>query len=451
MTYPTIHIIGAGLAGAEAAWQLARRAIPVRLYEMRPTHMTPAHQSGDCAELVCSNSLRSDDPERNAVGLLHQEMRLLESLIMQVADRHRLPAGGALAVDRFGFSSQVTRTLETHPHVTLVRSERAAPPDDGWTLIASGPLTSPALSRWLESRLGPHLAFYDAIAPIVARDSIDFSICWKQSRYDKGGPDYINCPMDQARYTTFIHDLLAGEQTPLRSFEEIPTSPHAHTPQTSYFEGCLPIEIMASRGPETLRYGPMKPVGLFNPHQQGKTPHAVVQLRQDNHLGTLWNMVGFQTKLTWPEQKRIFRTIPGLEQAEFLRLGAIHRNTFINSPHLLDTHLRLKSQPNLWFAGQITGVEGYVESAASGLLAGLFLAGLARSGELPPPPPATTAHGALLAHLTSRTTAGTFQPMNINFGLFPPLTQRVRKADRKQAMSRRALEAINPWIIRNMA
>lgn len=460
MTHPTLHIIGAGLAGSEAAWQLARRNIPVHLYEMRPDQTTPAHQSSDCAELVCSNSLRSDDPERNAVGLLHQEMRQMDSLIMQAAEKNRLPAGGALAVDREGFSAWITHVLENHPCITLHRTELTRPPEDGLTLIASGPLTSPALAHWLEDLLGPHLAFYDAIAPIVSLDSIDFSICWKQSRYDKGSADYINCPLDATHYEAFITDLLTGKQTPLRSFERNPDGSAAcHTPALMenephnkkdpglYFEGCLPIEIMAARGRETLRFGPMKPVGLSNPHQGGARPHAVVQLRQDNQLGTLWNMVGFQTKLTWPEQKRIFRTIPGLTHAEFLRLGAIHRNTFIDSPRLLDPHLRLKSTPNIFFAGQITGVEGYVESAATGLLTGLFLAGLSTSGQLPAVPPPTTAHGALLAHVTSGATSPTFQPMNINFGLFPALAERTPKAARKAAMTQRARQDLQAWLL----
>ena len=453
MPHPTIHIIGAGLAGSEAAWQLARRDIQVRLYEMRPEQTTPAHQSSDCAELVCSNSLRSDDPENNAVGLLHQEMRHLQSLVMQSADKHRLPAGGALAVDRKEFSAWITKVLENHPYITMMRSELTEPPDDGVTLIATGPLTSAPMADWLESLLGPHLSFYDALAPIISLESIDFSKCWKQSRYNKGGDDYINCPMDQPQYEAFITALLAGEQTPLRSFEKIATISASQTlpskaQQESYFEGCLPIEIMAGRGRETLRYGPMKPVGLYNPHQGGKSPHAVLQLRQDNQLGTLWNMVGFQTKLTWPEQKRIFRTIPGLEQAEFLRLGAIHRNTFINSPQLLDQHLRLKKRPNLFFAGQITGVEGYVESAASGLLAGIFLAELATSGHLPAIPPPTTAHGALLNHVTSAAIGKTFQPMNINFGLFPELAQRTHKKERKIALSHRAINDLQQWTMR---
>ncbi|MBF0183673.1 MAG: methylenetetrahydrofolate--tRNA-(uracil(54)-C(5))-methyltransferase (FADH(2)-oxidizing) TrmFO [Magnetococcales bacterium] len=434
----TIHIIGAGLAGSEAAWQLAQRQIPVILYEMRPAQSTPAHQTGYCAELVCSNSLRADDPQRNAVGVLHQEMRLLDSLILHTADRHRLPAGGALAVDREGFAAAVSEQLQQHPLITLVRQELPAPPAEGVTLIASGPLTSPALSRWLEELLGPQLSFYDALAPIVAYDSIDFSQCWKQSRYDKGGDDYINCPLDKEQYETFVAALLAAEQVPFKSFEKV-----------NYFEGCLPIEVMAARGIQTLRFGPMKPVGLFNPHQGGKTPYAVVQLRQDNRLATLWNMVGFQTKLTWPAQKEIFRMIPGLQQAEFMRLGAIHRNLFIDSPRLLTPHLALRSHPNLFFAGQITGVEGYVESAACGLLAGLFLAEWVEHGSVSRFPPVTTAIGALLTHITSGAIGPSFQPMNINFGLFPELPQTTRKTDRKAALSQRALQDLQQWIGKN--
>lgn len=435
---PPLSIIGAGLAGSEAAWQLACQGIQVHLYEMRPQQPTPAHQTSDCGELVCSNSLRSDDPLHNAVGLLHQEMRLLNSLIMEAAEKHRLPAGGALAVDRKGFSSWITNTLENHPNITLIRQEITTPPDEGWCLIATGPLTSDSMAHWLEKELGPNLSFYDAIAPILSLDSIDFSKAWKQSRYNKGGDDYINCPLNKEQYEQFIDNLLQGEQTPLRSFEK-----------PLYFEGCLPIEIMASRGRETLRYGPMKPVGLYNPHQDGVCPWAVIQLRQDNQQGTLWNMVGFQTKLTWPEQKRVFRTIPGLEDAEFLRLGAIHRNTFINSPQLLDEHFQLKKRPQLFFAGQITGVEGYVESAASGLLAGLFLASWIKTGKPLTPPPPTTAHGALLAHVTQGAT-GDFQPMNINFGLFPPLEKRVSKKERKAAMSQRAIQDLKQWLSMEM-
>ncbi|MBF0128249.1 MAG: methylenetetrahydrofolate--tRNA-(uracil(54)-C(5))-methyltransferase (FADH(2)-oxidizing) TrmFO [Magnetococcales bacterium] len=432
-----VQIIGAGLAGSEAAWQLARRGVRVHLHEMRPQVTTPAHRSGWCAELVCSNSLRADDPLHNAVGLLHQEMRQLESLVMAAADAHRTPAGGALATDRELFASWITRQLESHPNITLIRGEVTALPEEGFTLIATGPLTSDALAAQLEALVGTNrLFFYDALAPIVHLESIDFSKAWKQSRYDKGGADYINCPMNREQYEAFIQALVGGEEVPCRPFEK---------PQ--FFEGCLPIEVMAARGPETLRFGPMKPVGLNNPHENGVTPHAVVQLRQDNLPGSLWNMVGFQTKLTWPEQKRIFRTIPGLENAEFARLGAIHRNTYLNSPLLLDDHLRFKNRPDLFFAGQITGVEGYVESAACGLLAGIFLAKLLLTGSLPAPPPQETAHGALLNHVT-RGDGARFEPMNINFGLLPPLTEKCRKIDRKPALAQRAMKKLTEWIVK---
>ncbi|GAB0058443.1 Methylenetetrahydrofolate--tRNA-(uracil-5-)-methyltransferase TrmFO [Candidatus Magnetaquicoccaceae bacterium FCR-1] len=431
----TVRIIGAGLAGSETAWQLANRDIRVQLLEMRPTRYSPAHHTDRCAELVCSNSLRADDWQHNAVGLLHQEMRLLDSLILAAADANRTPAGGALAADRDGFSQWITDRITNHPNIELIRTEITTLPDNDLpTVIATGPLTSDALAAALEERLGKErLYFYDSLAPIVHLDSIDFSRAFRQSRYDKGGADYINCPLDEAQYNTFITDLLAAEQVPCRPFEK-----------PVYFEGCLPIEVMAARGPETLRYGPMKPVGLRNPHQNNTTPHAVVQLRQDNRQGTLWNLVGFQTKLTWPEQKRIFRAIPGLENAEFARLGAIHRNTYIHGPTVLDDHLRLKSQPSIFMAGQITGVEGYVESAASGLMVGIFLANWLRTGELPEIPPAETAHGALLRHVTHGDPE-TFQPMNINFGLFPPLTEKCRKVDRKPVMAKRALTALEGW------
>jgi methylenetetrahydrofolate--tRNA-(uracil-5-)-methyltransferase len=392
-----VHVIGGGLAGSEAAWQLARAGMPVVMHEMRPGRQTEAHQTGAFAELVCSNSFRSDDWETNAVGLLHEEMRRAGSLIMQAADAHKLPAGGALAVDRDGFAAEVSGALEVQPLIEIARGEIAGLPPPEWdsVIVATGPLTSPALAGAIQTLTGEaELAFFDAIAPIVHHDTIDMSVCWRQSRYDKAGPggggaDYINCPLDKQQYEAFIAALLAAEKTAFKEFE-------AATP---YFEGCLPIEVMAERGAETLRYGPMKPVGLSNPHRPGTKPYAVVQLRQDNALGTLWNMVGFQTKLKHGEQVRVFRAIPGLERAEFARLGGLHRNTFLNSPKLLDASLRLKADPRLRFAGQITGVEGYVESAAIGLVAGRFAAA-ERLGEKLSPPPLTTAFGALLNHIT---------------------------------------------------
>ena len=436
-----LHIVGGGLAGSEAAWQAAELGVAVMLHEMRPMRGTEAHATDGLAELVCSNSFRSDDAENNAVGLLHEEMRRAGSLIMRAADAHKLPAGGALAVDRDGFSAAVTRALEAHPRVEIRREEIDAIPDS-WdeTIVATGPLTSEPLARAIQTLTGQDaLAFFDAIAPIVHRETIDFSVAWFQSRYDKKGPggdgaDYINCPLDETQYRDFIAALLAGEKT---SFKEWETS-------TPYFEGCLPIEVMAARGVETLRFGPMKPVGLADP-RTGRRPHAVVQLRQDNALGTLWNMVGFQTKLKHGEQTRIFCAIPGLEQAAFARLGGLHRNTFINSPRLLDGALRLKSRPNIRFAGQITGVEGYVESAAIGLLAGRFAAA-DRAGLSFAPPPATTALGALLRHITEGADAKTFQPMNVNFGLFPELTNSPRGRDRKKALSQRALDDLDHWL-----
>jgi len=439
-----LHIIGGGLAGSEAAWQAAEAGAQVVLHEMRPTRATFAHQTDSLAELVCSNSLRSDDALNNAVGLLHEEMRRAGSLVMRAADAHKLPAGGALAVDRHGFSAAITRAITDHPRITVAREavEMLPPPEWGRTIIATGPLTSPALAQAIAQATGEeHLAFFDAIAPIVHRESIDFSIAWFQSRYDKQGPgggdaDYINLPLDEAQYKAFVADLVAGEKTDFKEWEK----------STPYFEACLPIEVMASRGEDTLRFGPMKPVGLADP-RTGMRPYAVVQLRQDNALGTLWNMVGFQTKLKHGEQVRIFRTIPGLAGAQFARLGGLHRNTFINSPRLLDGQLRLRSHPHISFAGQVTGVEGYVESAAIGLLAGRFAAGeLAGRATLPPPP--TTAFGALLSHITGGADARTFQPMNVNFGLFPdlPNSGRIRGKDRKQAMARRALDDINAWL-----
>ena len=437
-----LHIVGGGLAGSEAAWQAAESGLAVVLHEMRPNRGTFAHQTDALAELVCSNSFRSDDWQNNAVGLLHEEMRRANSLILKAADAHKLPAGGALAVDRHGFSAAVTEALEHHPRVTMARGEVAAMPPAEWgpAIIATGPLTSDALSAAIAREAGEaHLAFFDAIAPIIHRESIDFSIAWFQSRYDKEGPgggvaDYINLPMNQTQYQDFVAALLAGDKTDFKEWEK----------STPYFEACLPIEVTAARGVETLRFGPMKPVGLSDP-RTGFRPHAVVQLRQDNALGTLWNMVGFQTKLKHGEQVRIFRTIPGLEKAEFARLGGLHRNTFINSPRLLDKELRLRSKPRIRFAGQVTGVEGYVESAAIGLLAGRFaaaeLAGTPAS--LPPP---TTAFGALLAHIIGGADEKTFQPMNVNFGLFPPLDKKVKGKDRKQAMSDRALADLAAWL-----
>ncbi|HVW75436.1 MAG TPA: methylenetetrahydrofolate--tRNA-(uracil(54)-C(5))-methyltransferase (FADH(2)-oxidizing) TrmFO [Rhizomicrobium sp.] len=439
-----LHIIGGGLAGSEAAWQAAESGISVILHEMRPRTGTPAHQTDSLAELVCSNSFRSDDAANNAVGLLHEEMRQAGSLIMRAADMHKLPAGGALAVDRHGFSAAVTRALEQHPRVSIAREEVASLPPASWgpAIIASGPLTSGALGASIAAATGAqHLAFFDAIAPIVHRESIDFDIAWFQSRYDKQGPgggvaDYINLPLDEAQYKAFVGALLDGEKTDFKEWEK----------STPYFEACLPIEVMAARGLDTLRFGPMKPVGLGDPRKQAR-PHAVVQLRQDNALGTLWNMVGFQTKLKHAEQVRVFRTIPGLENAQFARLGGLHRNTFINSPRLLDSQLRLKSQPHLRFAGQMTGVEGYVESAAIGLLAGRFAAAeIAGRAQSPPPP--TTALGALLSHITGGADASQFQPMNVNFGLFPPLPAggKNRGKDRKQLLSARALSDLAGWL-----
>src|SRR5919109_5628986 len=415
-----IHVIGGGLAGSEAAWQIARAGVSVVLHEMRPVRMTEAHKTERLAELVCSNSFRSDDCETNAVGLLHEEMRRAGSLVMAAGDQHKPPAGGALAVDRHGFSAEVTRRLAEQPLVTIKREEIAGLPSPDWdsVIIATGPLTSPALSDAILKLTGEDaLAFFDAIAPIVYHDTIDHSVAWRQSRYDKAGPagsgaDYINCPLTKAQYEDFVDALLAGEKTTFKDWE-------ASTP---YFDGCLPVEVMAERGRDTLRFGPMKPVGLANPHAGGERPYAVVQLRQDNALGTLWNMVGFQTKLKHSEQVRIFRMIPGLERAEFALLGGLHRNTFLNSPKLLDRSLRLKADPRLRFAGQLTGVEGYVESAAIGLLAGRFAAAERLGGGLIPPP-ATTALGALLRHITVNANSASFQPMNVNFGLFPVLQE----------------------------
>jgi methylenetetrahydrofolate--tRNA-(uracil-5-)-methyltransferase len=457
MTQEPIHIIGGGMAGSEAAWQAAQAGCQVVLHEMRPVRGTEAHQTEGLAELVCSNSFRSDDAQNNAVGLLHEEMRRLEGLIMAMGDKHQVPAGGALAVDRDAFSQAVTETLEAHPNIEIRREEIAGLPPEDWSsvIIATGPLTSPALSEAVLELSGEgELAFFDAIAPIVHKDSVDMSKAWMQSRYDKGETEadraaYLNCPMDKAQYEAFIDALIEGPKTEFKEWEK----------DTPYFEGCLPIEVMAERGRETLRHGPMKPVGLTNPHDPEVKPWAIVQLRQDNALGTLYNLVGFQTKLKYGAQSEIFRMIPGLENAQFARLGGIHRNTFLNSPRLLDASLRLNKQPRLRFAGQVIGVEGYVESAAMGLLAGRFAAAETKGRALAPPPP-TTALGALIEHVTGGHLdggKGSFQPMNVNFGLFPEIeTPRVdaegkrikgkaRSIARKQAMSARALADLEAW------
>ena len=431
-----VHIIGGGLAGSEAAWQLAEAGVKVRLSEMRGSgEMTPAHQTNGLAELVCSNSFRSDDAVSNAVGLLHAEMRSLGSVIMAAADAHKVPAGSALAVDRHGFSEAVTAKIASHPNIEVVRERVDALPSSGSTIVATGPLTAAKLAESIGAATGSDaLAFFDAIAPIVHRDSIDMEICWMASRWDKGdGKDYINCPMTKEQYLAFHQGLLNGEKTEFREWEK----------DTPYFEGCMPIEVMAERGVDTLRYGPMKPVGLDDP-KTGRWPYAVVQLRQDNALGTLWNMVGFQTKLKYAEQVRLFRTIPGLQNAEFARLGGLHRNTFINSPQLLDRTLRLKQTPHIRFAGQITGCEGYVESAAIGLVAGRFAAAEIHGTEIIPPPQ-ETALGALLGHITGGAEADSYQPMNVNFGLFPPLGTKSKKADRKAAYTSRARQALEEW------
>ena len=438
-----VHVIGGGLAGSEAAWQLAESGVPVVLHEMRPIRKTEAHQTEGLAELVCSNSFRSDEPLTNAVGLLHEEMRRSGSLILAAADKHKVPAGGALAVDRDAFSAEVEAALTNHPLVTIAREEIAGLPPAEWdsVVVATGPPTSPALAEAVLGLTGEaSLAFFDAIAPIVHTETINLEVAWFQSRYDKPGPggtgkDYINCPLDRDQYFAFVEALQTGEKTEFKEWEQ----------NTPYFEGCLPIEVMAGRGAETLRWGPMKPIGLTNKHN-GTKPYGVVQLRQDNMLGTLYNMVGFQTKLKYAEQVRIFRTIPGLEQAEFARLGGLHRNTFLNSPKVLDGQLRLKSDRRLRFAGQVTGVEGYVESAAIGLVAGR-MAAAERKGDLLDAPPPTTALGALVAHITGGAEAETFQPMNVNFGLFPPLADIPKaKAERKPAMARRALADLDGWL-----
>lgn len=437
-----IHIIGGGLAGSEACWQIAHAGVPVVLHEMRPERKTDAHKTDGLAELVCSNSFRSDDAENNAVGLLHEEMRRCHSLIMQEGEKARVPAGSAMAVDRDVFSQGVSKALENHPLVTIERGEVDGLPPEEWdnVIIATGPLTSPALSKAIIDLTGEDaLAFFDAIAPIVEKDSINFDIAWFQSRYDKGVAegtpgDYINCPMDEQQYNAFIEALIAADKTEFKDWEK----------DTPYFEGCMPIEVMAERGPETLRFGPMKPVGLTDP-RTGKQPHAVVQLRQDNALGTLYNMVGFQTKMKYGHQATVFKSIPGLEDANFVRLGGIHRNTFINSPRLLDRSLRLNAMPRLRFAGQITGCEGYVESAAVGLMAARF-AVADRLGKDVDLPPETTAMGALINHITGGAHEQTFQPMNINFGLFPPLATKTKKKERKPALSRRALHDLDNWL-----
>ncbi len=502
MTKP-IHIIGAGLAGSEAAWQIASMNVPVILHEMRPQTKTPAHNTNYCAELVCSNSFRSDDAEHNAVGLLHEEMRRLGSLIMREGDKAAVPAGGALALDRDIFSANVTKALSENPLITIERGEIAGLPPQDWdnVIIATGPLTSSALAGALKDLTGEDsLAFFDAIAPIVYRESINMDIAWFQSRYDKTGAhgtgkDYINCPMTKEQYETFIHELINAEYGLFKEWELPSGSPSLSEQEqdTPYFEGCMPIEIMAKRGSETLRFGPMKPVGLTNPHTD-EQPYAVVQLRQDNALGTLYNMVGFQTKMKWGEQTRVFKTIPGLENATFARLGGLHRNTFINSPKLLDTQLRLKhplyrhceepeatkqsshhgsphspsvardddNRPTIRFAGQITGCEGYVESAAMGLMAGRMAASerLDRGFETPPQ---TTAHGALLGHITGGAQSESFQPMNVNFGLFTPLSpaeavityetrdgkirrKKLKGMDKKKAVTSRALKDLEVWL-----
>ena len=459
MTHP-LHIIGAGMAGSEAAWQAANMGVPVVLHEMRPHVGTEAHKTGGFAELVCSNSFRSDDAEQNAVGLLHWEMRQAGSLIMALADRHKVPAGGALAVDREAFSEDATATLKRHPLVSVEEGEIGGLPPSEWehVIIATGPLTSPAMAQAIRSLTGEDsLAFFDAIAPIVHRETINMDVCWFQSRYDKVGPggtgkDYINCPMTRPQYEDFVRALMDGEKTDFKEWEK----------STPYFSGCLPIEVMAESGPETLRHGPMKPRGLTNAHDPQVKPYAVVQLRQDNKLATLYNIVGFQTKLKYADQVKVFRTIPGLENAEFARLGGLHRNTFLNSPRVLDQQLRLKADPRLRFAGQVTGVEGYVESAAMGLMAARMAVAEIKGERFEGPPP-TTAHGALINHITGghiETTdsrGSSFQPMNINFGLLPPIDKvkvvdgkRLKHAEqavaRRRAYTARAMDDFAAWL-----
>lgn len=443
MTHPPLlHIIGGGLAGSEAAWQAAQAGVSVILHEMRPKTQTAAHKTGHLAELVCSNSFRSDDADYNAVGLLHAEMRRCHSLILREGDKAAVPAGGALAVDRDLFSQNVTDALTGHPRVTVVHDEVTGIPPEDWenVIIATGPLTSDPLAQAIQALTGEDaLAFFDAIAPIVSRESVNFDTAWMQSRYDKDGPagsgsDYINCPMDREQYQAFVTALLDSEKTEFREWEK----------NTPYFEGCMPIEVMAARGLDTLRFGPMKPVGLTDP-RTGRRPYAVVQLRQDNALGTLYNIVGFQTKMKYAEQARIFRMIPGLEQAEFVRLGGLHRNTFLNAPRLLDDRLRLRAMPRLRFAGQITGCEGYVESAAVGLLAGRFAAAQILNRPMTRPPE-TTAMGAILSHITGGGNTETFQPMNVNFGLFPDIENAPKGRERKKALSHRARADLESWL-----
>jgi len=437
VTRPGITIIGGGLAGCEAAWQAAERGIPVNLFEMKPTRYSPAHSRASLAELVCSNSLRGASLD-NAVGLLKEEMRRLGTLFMSAADATRVPAGGALAVDRELFSTFITEKVQTHPLITVIREEIEKIPDDGIVIIASGPLTSEALAAGIAKLTGPYLYFYDAIAPIITASSIDTDIVFRASRYGKGdGDDYLNCPMSCQEYECFLAALLAAEKVPSRDFEKL-----------VHFEGCMPVEELASRGKDTLRFGPMKPVGLTDP-RTGREPHAVVQLRMENLEGSLFNLVGFQTKLTYPEQKRVFRLIPGLEQAEFVRLGSMHRNTYLNAPSILADTLQMKSNPRILFAGQITGVEGYVESAATGYNAGINAARLAARGmdAVIEPPPATTAHGALIHYITSAESRN-FQPMNVNYGLFPPLEGKIRKSERRQRLAQRALDDLETWRVR---
>jgi methylenetetrahydrofolate--tRNA-(uracil-5-)-methyltransferase len=428
-----VTIIGGGLAGCEAAWEAAKRGVEVRLFEMKPAVFTEAHHLPGLSELVCSNSLRGDSLE-NAVGLLKEELRRLDSLFMEAAEATKVPAGGALAVDRQLFSEYITSKIESHPLIETVREEVTEIPTEGIVVIASGPLTSGALAQKIGELVGEYLYFYDAIAPIVSADSIDYSKAFRASRYGKGeGDDYINCPLDEEQYKSFVDELLKAEKVEPKSFEKV-----------LHFEGCMPIEEMASRGVETLRFGPMKPVGLPDP-RTGVEPYAVIQLRQENREATMYNLVGFQTKLTWPEQKRIFRMIPGLEQAQFLRLGSMHRNTFINAPRLLEATCQLKSDPRILFAGQITGVEGYVESASSGFIAGVNAARLAK-GEALTVPPAETAIGALARHITN-TEAADFQPMNVNYGLFPPLPgKKIKKKEKRGILAQRGLQELEKWL-----